>query len=169
MFKEASHVSFQPGPDDQRNPENEQRTPPEGGPRQNLLARLNKEQAEAVTLKWGPSLIVAGAGSGKTTVLTRRIAYLISELKQDPAQIMAVTFTNKAAQEMKKRVDLIVGEEKTRWSWIGTFHSICARLLRSEIEAYTTPEGWTWSRNFVIYDETDSRAVIKRKSQIESR
>lgn len=170
MFKEASHVSsYQPNPDNQDTGSANQNSEPERkqpeGFKQDLLARLNDQQKEAVCLKWGPSLIVAGAGSGKTTVLTRRIAYLISVLKADPAEIMAVTFTNKAAQEMKKRIDQIVGEDRTRWSWIGTFHSICARLLRSEIEGYTTPEGWTWTRNFVIYDETDSRSVIK--AQIE--
>jgi len=127
----------------------------------NLLARLNKEQIEAVTQGSGPSLIIAGAGSGKTTVLTRRIAYLLSELNQDPYSILAVTFTNKAAAEMKQRVQILLGEGRTRSLTIGTFHSICARLLRQEIELYKTQEGWHWSRNFVIYDETDSVNVVK--------
>ncbi len=127
----------------------------------NLLARLNKEQAEAVTQGFGPSLIIAGAGSGKTTVLTRRIAYLLSELRQEPQSILSVTFTNKAAAEMKHRIQFLLGEHNVRSLAIGTFHSICARLLRKEIDLYRAPEGWTWSSNFVIYDETDSVNVVK--------
>ena len=126
-----------------------------------LLARLNEAQAEAVSLKWGPSLVIAGAGSGKTTVLTRRIAYLITKLEQDPESIMAVTFTNKAAGEMKHRVELITGPDLSRRISIGTFHSICARLLRREVDQYRTEEGFRWGRNFVIYDETDSVNVMK--------
>jgi DNA helicase-2/ATP-dependent DNA helicase PcrA len=127
---------------------------------QDILARLNNEQREAVCQGWGPSLIVAGAGSGKTTVLTRRVAFLIKELGQDPDSIMAVTFTNKAAKEMKTRIETIIGG-RTRFSWIGTFHSMCARMLRQYIEDYKTPEGWQWSKNFVIYDESDSLSVMK--------
>ncbi len=127
----------------------------------NLLARLNKEQIEAVTQGFGPSLVIAGAGSGKTTVLTRRIAYLLSEMKQDPHSILAVTFTNKAAAEMKQRIEFLLGEQKVRSLAIGTFHSICARILRREIEFYRAPEGWSWGSNFVIYDETDSVNVVK--------
>ncbi len=127
---------------------------------QDILARLNAEQAQAVSAGWGPSLIVAGAGSGKTTVLTRRVAYLIKELNQSPDSIMAVTFTNKAAKEMKSRIETIIGGN-SRFQWIGTFHSMCARLLRSYVEDYKTPEGWSWSKNFVIYDETDSMNVLK--------
>jgi DNA helicase II / ATP-dependent DNA helicase PcrA len=127
---------------------------------QDILARLNTEQAQAVSQGWGPSLIVAGAGSGKTTVLTRRVAFLIKELNQDPDSIMAVTFTNKAAKEMKTRIETIIGAG-TRFQWIGTFHSMCARLLRRYVEDYKTPEGWTWSKNFVIYDETESMNVLK--------
>lgn len=130
------------------------------------MARLNEEQKQAVTHGWGPSLVIAGAGSGKTTVLTRRIAYLTTVMDQDPASILAVTFTNKAAQEMKSRVETIVGRDSSRWLTIGTFHSICARILRAEIENYKTEEGFQWTRNFVIYDETDSqnlmKAVVKR-------
>lgn len=133
---------------------------PENPGAKDILARLNDEQREAVCQGWGPSLIVAGAGSGKTTVLTRRVAFLIKELHQDADSIMAVTFTNKAAREMKNRIETIVGD-RTKFSWIGTFHSMCARLLRREIEAYRTPEGWQWSSNFVIYDETDSLNVLK--------
>ncbi len=131
-----------------------------------LLANLNPQQAEAVSLKWGPSLIIAGAGSGKTTVLTRRIAYLIAELGQEPDSILAVTFTNKAAGEMKARVEKIVGFDEARRITIGTFHSVCARILRREIDEYQSAEGFRWNNNFVIYDETDSvnicKAVIKR-------
>jgi DNA helicase-2/ATP-dependent DNA helicase PcrA len=126
-----------------------------------LLAKLNLQQVEAVTLDWGPALIIAGAGSGKTTVLTKRITYLISELGQDPESVFAVTFTNKAAGEMKKRVEALVGFDLARRITIGTFHSICARILRREIEAYKTAEGWTWTGNFVIYDETDSLSLAK--------
>jgi len=127
----------------------------------NLLARLNKEQIAAVTQGFGPSLIIAGAGSGKTTVLIRRIVFLLSELNQDPDSILAVTFTNKAAAEMKQRIKVILGEDITRSLAIGTFHSICARLLRQEIDSYEAEEGWRWSRNFAIYDETDSVNVLK--------
>ncbi|HEY9681738.1 MAG TPA: 3'-5' exonuclease [Oculatellaceae cyanobacterium] len=130
-----------------------------------LLARLNAEQKEAVTLKWGPALILAGAGSGKTTVLTRRIAFLISQLNQDPESILAVTFTNKAAGEMKKRIEGLLGYDIARRLTIGTFHSICARILRREIDQYVSPEGWRWSNNFVIYDETDSLSILKAQIQ----
>jgi DNA helicase-2/ATP-dependent DNA helicase PcrA len=128
---------------------------------QDLLARLNAEQVEAVRLGWGPALLIAGAGSGKTTVLTRRIAYLITNLNQDPHSIMAVTFTNKAAAEMKHRIENLVGFETARRISIGTFHSLCARILRQEISLYKSPEGWHWNNNFVIYDETDSLHVLK--------
>ena len=128
---------------------------------QQLLDRLNTQQAEAVSLSWGPSLVVAGAGSGKTTVLTRRVAWLLSELKQPPYTIMAVTFTNKAAAEMKARLEKLVGEAVAKRITIGTFHSICARLLRREIAEYKSPEGNSWKSNFVIYDETDTMNVVK--------
>lgn len=130
-------------------------------PEKDLFNRLNPQQIEAVSQSWGPSLVIAGAGSGKTTVLTRRIAYLMSKLNQDPESILAVTFTNKAAQEMKLRIETLVGYELARRLTIGTFHSICTRLLRQEIEQYRTEEGWLWGRNFVIYDETDSLNVLK--------
>jgi DNA helicase II / ATP-dependent DNA helicase PcrA len=122
---------------------------------------LNAQQEEAVSLGWGPSLVVAGAGSGKTTVLTRRVAWLLSELKQPAPTIMAVTFTNKAAAEMKSRLEKLVGETVAKRLTIGTFHSICARLLRREIPNYKSPEGFTWKSNYVIYDETDSMNVVK--------
>lgn len=128
---------------------------------QELLKNLNKEQAEAVSQKWGGSLVIAGAGSGKTTVLTRRVAWLLSELEQAPHGILAVTFTNKAAAEMKERLTKLVGEQTAKRLTIGTFHSICARLLRQEIEGYTNAEGLKWKNNFVIYDETDSMSLVK--------
>ncbi len=102
-----------------------------------------------------------GAGSGKTTVLTRRIAYLISHMEQDPESILAVTFTNKAAGEMKQRIEKLLGFDLARRATIGTFHSICARALRREIDNYQSPEGFVWGNNFVIYDETDSLNVLK--------
>lgn len=126
-----------------------------------LLNRLNAGQAEAVVQQWGPSLVIAGAGSGKTTVLTKRIAYLISRLHQEPESILAVTFTNKAAAEMRHRIEAIVGPEIARRICIGTFHSICARLLRLEISNYKTSDGLTWDKNFVIYDETDTLNLVK--------
>jgi DNA helicase-2/ATP-dependent DNA helicase PcrA len=126
-----------------------------------LLSRLNPQQKQAVTLGWGPSLVVAGAGSGKTTVLTRRFAYLISKLAQPAHSVMAVTFTNKAAGEMKVRLASLVGETVAKRLAIGTFHSICARLLRRDIEQYVHPAGHRWKSNFVIYDETDSLNIVK--------
>lgn len=126
-----------------------------------LLDGLNPQQHEGVSLQWGPALIIAGAGSGKTTVLTKRIAYLINQLHQDPESVLAVTFTNKAAQEMKHRVETLVGYDLARRLTIGTFHSICARLLRQEIEEFESEEGLKYKRNFVIYDETDSVNVLK--------
>lgn len=126
-----------------------------------LLYRLNREQLEAVSLQWGPALVVAGAGSGKTTVLTRRVAYLMSQLAQDAYSILAVTFTNRAAGEMKNRIEDIVGTDLARRLAVGTFHSLCARILRQEIASYQAPEGFRWNGNFVIYDETDSLNVLK--------
>lgn len=126
-----------------------------------LLDRLNPEQAQCVSQMWGPSLIIAGAGSGKTTVLTKRIAWIISKLRQEPESILAVTFTNKAAGEMRHRIEKIVGPYEAKRISIGTFHSICARLLRQEISNYKTADGLHWDNNFVIYDETDSMSLVK--------
>ena len=95
-----------------------------------FLKNLNKAQKEAVVNLDGPLLIVAGAGSGKTKVLTSRIANIIKEKKAFPNQILAVTFTNKAAKEMQNRVSQILGSTAVGLSWLGTFHSICAKLLR---------------------------------------
>jgi len=97
-----------------------------------ILAGLNQPQKEAVKHFEGPALVLAGAGSGKTRVLTRRIAYLIAEYGVNPGNILAMTFTNKAASEMKERVNKLISEEMR--SWVGTFHSFGATLLRKEAE-----------------------------------
>ena len=120
-----------------------------------ILDGLNDVQRKAVQAVDGPVLILAGAGSGKTRVLTRRIAYLLSECGVDPRQILAMTFTNKAAGEMRERVeDLLHRSCKTMW--IGTFHSLCARLLRSQAERVGLRS------NFTIYDATDQLALLRR-------
>ncbi|GAT72285.1 superfamily I DNA and RNA helicase [Microbacterium sp. HM58-2] len=120
-----------------------------------LLAGLNPQQLEAVTYRGPALLIVAGAGSGKTSVLTRRIASLLRAREAWPSQILAITFTNKAAGEMRERVEAIVGDA-ARGMWISTFHSACVRILRREAEQF----GFT--KSFTIYDSGDSRALIKR-------
>jgi DNA helicase-2/ATP-dependent DNA helicase PcrA len=120
-----------------------------------ILARLNPSQAEAVAHPTGPLLILAGAGSGKTRVLAHRVAYLVATGTK-PWQIVAVTFTNKAANEMRERIAGIIGEEAAREATIGTFHAICARILRREGEAI----GLT--RSFTIYDRADQVAVVKQ-------
>jgi DNA helicase II / ATP-dependent DNA helicase PcrA len=120
-----------------------------------LLEGLNEPQREAVTHREGPLLILAGAGSGKTRVLTHRIAHLVRTELARPGEILAITFTNKAAQEMRERVELLVGR-RTRAMWVMTFHSACARMLRSEAPRL----GYT--KQFTIYDAADSRRLIKR-------
>ena len=120
-----------------------------------LLAGLNEPQREAVTYRGPALLIVAGAGSGKTSVLTRRIASLLRSREAWPSQILAITFTNKAAGEMRVRVQGLIGDV-ARGMWISTFHSACVRILRREAEQF----GFT--KNFTIYDSGDSRALIKR-------
>src|SRR5688500_19923139 len=95
-----------------------------------ILAQLNEPQQRAVQALGGPVLVLAGPGSGKTRVLTHRVAYLIGELRIDPYNILAVTFTNKAASEMKERLNALIGAELTRRLWVGTFHSVCVRILR---------------------------------------
>lgn len=120
-----------------------------------LTQNLNKDQKIAVTTTEGPVLILAGAGSGKTRALTYRIAYLISQKKVSPFNILAVTFTNKAADEMKRRVIKLVGSAPP---WMGTFHSICARILRREIDQ----SGLGYGRNFSIYDDDDQTKLIKK-------
>src|SRR3954462_13640378 len=120
-----------------------------------LLSGLNPPQRDAVEFGDGPLLILAGAGSGKTRVLTHRIAFLVRTGKARPSEILAITFTNKAAQEMGQRVELLVGR-RTRAMWVMTFHSACARMLRAEAPRL----GYT--KSFTIYDQSDSRRQIKR-------
>jgi DNA helicase-2/ATP-dependent DNA helicase PcrA len=119
-----------------------------------ILQDLNDAQREAVTAPDGPLLVFAGAGSGKTRVLTRRIAYLLTERGAHPSEIFAVTFTNKAAGEMQRRVEELVGRH-ARGMWIHTFHSACARLLRAHPERVGREPG------FVIYDDADQQTLIK--------
>ena len=120
-----------------------------------LLAELNDAQREAVTHGEGPLLVLAGAGSGKTRVLTHRIAYLLATGRARPGEILAITFTNKAAGEMRERVERLVGRA-TRAMWVMTFHSACARIMRVEAERLG------YSRSFTIYDEADSLRMVKR-------
>ena len=119
-----------------------------------LLTGLNKEQQQAVQHTEGPLLILAGAGSGKTKVLTVRIAHLLAQ-GVNPYEILAITFTNKAAKEMKSRVESLVGDVANR-IWLSTFHSFCAKFLRFEIDNFLG-----YNSNFTIYDTSDSQAVIK--------
>lgn len=118
------------------------------------LNELNESQREAVLYNEGPSLVIAGAGSGKTRVLTYKIAYLLDN-GYEPWSILALTFTNKAAREMKERIARQVGQERARYLWMGTFHSIFSRILRAEAEAL----GFT--PNFTIYDAADSKSLVK--------
>src|SRR5581483_2906022 len=120
-----------------------------------FLDTLNPEQREAVLHVDGPLLILAGAGSGKTRVITSRVAYLIGDGHAQPEEVLAVTFTNKAAAEMRARVEALVGSDCSR-VWLSTFHSLCARLLRREAPAIGL------SRDFVIYDSSDQLTVIKQ-------
>ncbi|MBO6792358.1 MAG: UvrD-helicase domain-containing protein [Balneolaceae bacterium] len=120
-----------------------------------FLKGLNKQQHEAVTTTNGPLLIVAGAGSGKTRVLTFRIAYLLQQFKAAPNEILALTFTNKAAREMKERILKLIGD-KAQKLWMGTFHSIFSKILRFEAEKLG------YGKDFTIYDTSDSEQVIKQ-------
>jgi superfamily I DNA/RNA helicase len=122
---------------------------------ESLLEGLNQPQREAVEHPGGPLLVLAGAGSGKTRVLTHRIAWLIHAGIARPGEILAITFTNKAAQEMRERVELLLGHS-TRSMWVMTFHAACARILRAEAPRL----GYT--RQFTIYDQADSRRLVKR-------
>ena len=132
-----------------------------------FLDQLNPQQREAVETTEGPVLILAGAGSGKTRVITYRIAYLIEHMGVMPESILAVTFTNKAAAEMVERVERIVGGLSVAKPVISTFHSFCVRVLRRDIEALRIPStvpgqppiGHT--RKFVIYDESDQQSIVK--------
>ncbi len=154
-----------------------------------FLDGLNEAQKRAVNHHKGPLLVVAGAGSGKTRALTHRIAHLIIEHKVDASEILAVTFTNKAAREMKERLELLLAkslaniqygqpfstlasgdqrqirlriyQEITKELWIGTFHALFARFLRFDIEKFKDPEGLQWTRQFSIYDEADAQSLIK--------
>jgi len=128
---------------------------------ENILEKLNAEQCDAATTCEGALLILAGAGSGKTRVLTTRIAYMIQH-GAISGRFLAVTFTNKAAKEMKERLSSILGENVVKYMWVGTFHSICGRILRQDIENYSFQSGKKLDKNFTIYDETDSLAVIKQ-------
>lgn len=128
---------------------------------ENILENLNKEQREAVQTVAGPLLILAGAGSGKTKVLTTRIAYMIKNGVK-PKNILAVTFTNKAAKEMKSRLGSMIGESIVKYMWVGTFHGICGRILRENIDRYSFPSGKKLDKNFTIYDDNDTSAVLKQ-------
>jgi DNA helicase II / ATP-dependent DNA helicase PcrA len=164
-------------------------TPPASAGSSSFLAGLNDAQRRAVDHHTGPLLVVAGAGSGKTRALTHRIAHLIGHHGVDPGLLLAVTFTNKAAREMKERLELLLaqklsqsqfgqpfstlssGEQRQLRSriyrevikdlWIGTFHALFARLLRFDIDKYKDPEGLTWTRQFSIYDEADAQSLVK--------
>jgi len=128
---------------------------------QSLIAKLNPEQRAAVEANEGPLLILAGAGSGKTRVITSRIAWLIQEKNVAPDAILAVTFTNKAAAEMAERVDKLLGHATVAKPLISTFHSLCVRILRRDIEALrVNGEGLT--RSFAIFDEDDQASLVKQ-------
>jgi len=154
-----------------------------------FLAGLNDAQRRAVDHHAGPLLVVAGAGSGKTRALTHRIAHLIGHHGVDPAEVLAVTFTNKAAREMKERLELLLAQRLAQstfgqpWStlapleqrqlrsriyrevsrdlWIGTFHALFSRLLRFDIDKFRDPEGLSWTKQFSIYDEADAQSLVK--------
>ncbi len=126
------------------------------------LNNLNEKQKEAVLHLKGPLLIVAGAGSGKTRVLISRIAHIIQNKKAYPNQILAVTFTNKAAKEMQDRIGKIIKKDAVGLSWFGTFHSVCAKLLRKHAKAVNL------SSNFTIIDRDDQIKLIKNISKAEN-
>ena len=131
-----------------------------------LLDGLNPQQRAAVLHSGGPLLIVAGAGSGKTRVLTHRIAYLLAEREVSPGEILAITFTNKAAGEMASRVAQLVGDRRARAMWVMTFHSACVRILRREVSRFGYPS------NFSIYDSADSQrlmALVCRELELDAR
>jgi DNA helicase-2/ATP-dependent DNA helicase PcrA len=120
-----------------------------------MLQGFNPGQKAAVEYCDGPSLVIAGAGSGKTRVLTYKVAYLIKQLDYKPWSILALTFTNKAANEMKTRIAAQVGSEMARYVWMGTFHSVFLRILRAEHQAIG------FGNNFTVYDNADSKSLIK--------
>ena len=121
---------------------------------QNIIEGLNDKQKEAVLTTEGPCLIIAGAGSGKTKVLTHKIAYLMQEKNVKPWNMLAITFTNKAANEMKERIELLVGDA-VKDMWMGTFHSICVRILRKFIDRIG------FSTSFIIFDTSDQKTLVK--------
>lgn len=121
---------------------------------QDILSGLNDKQYEAVVKTEGPCLVIAGAGSGKTKVLTHKIAYLITEKSVKPWNILAITFTNKAANEMKERIANIVGDD-AKDIWMGTFHSVCVRILRKFIDRIG------FDSSFIIFDTSDQKTLIK--------
>ena len=120
-----------------------------------LLKGLNEDQIKAVTTTEGYVRVIAGAGSGKTKALTHRFAYLVDELDISPERILSVTFTNKAANEMKERIEGLVGEAG-KDMWIGTFHSICVRILRKFIDRIG------FESSFIIFDSSDQKTLIKQ-------
>ena len=154
-----------------------------------FISQLNPSQRQAVEHFCGPLLVVAGAGSGKTRALTARIANLILHRRVDPGNILAVTFTNKAAREMKERIERLFAEQEAlarhskplhmlseyeqvqlrsyvyktfiKELWIGTFHALCSRILRYDIEKYQSPHGQSWTRSFSIFDESDAQSLVK--------
>ena len=134
-----------------------------------LLTGLNPAQQQAVAKGDGPLLVLAGAGSGKTKVLTHRIASIIgggiNPTAETPpvwaSQVLAVTFTNKAAKEMKNRLGTLIGTQAANEVWMGTFHSVCVRFLRRDVIHYHTQNGRSWQPNFVIYDDSETTSVIK--------
>jgi len=139
---------------------------PVGGGQPALLDGLNPQQRAAVVHTGGPLLIVAGAGSGKTRVLTHRIAYLLAEREVSPSEILAITFTNKAAGEMAARVAQLVGDRRARSMWVMTFHSACVRILRREAKRFGYPS------NFSIYDAADSQrlmALVCRELELDAK
>jgi DNA helicase II / ATP-dependent DNA helicase PcrA len=127
-----------------------------------LLTGLNEQQQQAVITTTGPVLILAGAGSGKTKALTHRFAYLIQEAQISPLSILCVTFTNKAAQEMRDRISRLTGGGTERYPWLGTFHSIAVRILRRELDK----TGLGYTSSFTIYDAGDSLTATKRAMEI---
>ena len=132
-----------------------------------FLDQLNPQQREAVETTDGPVLILAGAGSGKTRVITYRIAHLIENLGVMPESILAMTFTNKAASEMAERVEKLVGGLSIAKPFLATFHSFCVRVLRRDIEALRIPSSVPgsppigYTKNFVIYDESDQQQLVR--------
>ena len=120
-----------------------------------IVEGLNPEQQAAVTHESGPLLVMAGAGSGKTRVLTRRIAWLLATERIRPWEVLAITFTNKAAAEMRERVEALVGNA-AKYMWVSTFHSACVRILRSEADTLGV------TRSFSIYDTADTKALLNR-------